>query len=78
LFDLPSFAQWKVSKCGALSVQEWNDLLDLSWQSANGTLPKNMVGYTGYLNQREQEIHQCGLQAVVVARWKLHAAGSPN
>jgi hypothetical protein len=78
LFDLPSFAQWKLSKCGGLSMEEWDDLRSLALQAALGTLPKKMVGYHNYLESRLQEVVQCGHQAVIMARWQLRAAGRRN
>ena len=71
---VPSFAQWILSKCGGLSVEELHDLTRLSLQSVNGKLPKNMRGYLDYLDRREREVMTCGNQAVIEARWRLRSA----
>lgn len=68
LFDPPSLAQWKFSKCGGHSVEEWHDFTSLMLQSVKGTLPKNMSGYYHYLERREKEIRMCGVEAVMEAR----------
>jgi hypothetical protein len=78
LGDLPSFAQWKLAKCGALSVQDWDNLQELAWQNAIGTLPKKMTVQLENLNRRHQEIHICGLEAVILARWKLRSVENQN
>jgi hypothetical protein len=68
--DLPSFAEWKRARCGALSIQEWDDLVTLS-HSADHKLPTRMSDYKDYLDSRVREITECGREAVLLARWQL-------
>jgi hypothetical protein len=74
MFDIPSLAQWKLSKCGGISIDEWNDMHSLLQQQINGMLPKKMEGYRDYLYSRLDKITKCGDEAVKEARWQLHGA----
>lgn len=75
-FDIPSLAQWKFSKCGALSSEEWEDLQRLALQAAIGTLPTKLQGYLHYLDRQMQAVVRCGLHAVLLARWQLRPVQS--
>ena len=45
--DIPGIAQWKIAKCGQLSVDEGGDLLRLSRQQFDHVLPRKMPTFAG-------------------------------
>jgi hypothetical protein len=70
-WDIPSLAQWKFAKCGALSVNEWNELKSL-WQVDKPS--EYQRKRLNYLGTKSADIDWCGEQAVKEARWRLRGA----
>jgi hypothetical protein len=78
MFDLPSFAQWKRSRCGALTKEESDALWYHSLPKTQVLNPKQMHLYFGDLDRRFAEIFTCGNQAVLIARWQLRVSGAQH